>query len=103
MSVDGLKQEFLSKYQTDKDRFYRDLLIRAFAKLVLISQGGYRGATPELEYLECYNQFIILYRREGDESYFEMAKIFRKAAHRVYRIMLKKGMTARNIKFLNSV
>lgn len=102
MSVDGLKQD-MSKFEINKDRFYRDLLVDACNKLVLYGQGSYRGITPELEYLECYNQFIILYRREGDERCLEMAKIFRKAAHRVYRIMLKKSMTTRNIKFLNSV
>ena len=103
MSVDGLKQEYILKYLNNQDKFYRDLLVAAFAKLVLISQDNYRGTTPELEYLEDYNQFIILYRREGDEGYLEIAKIFRKVAHRVYRIMLKKGMTSRNTKFLNSV
>lgn len=103
MSADGLKQEYISKYLNSKDKFYRDLLVSAFTKLVLISQNNYRGITPELEYLEDYNQFIILYRREGDEGYLEMAKIFRKVAHRVYRVMLKKGMTVRNLKFLNSV
>ena len=103
MSADGLKQEYISKYLTGKDKFHRDLLVAAFTKLVLISQGSFRGTTPELEYLEDYNQFIILYRREGDEEYLEIAKLFRKVAHRVYRIMLKKGMTNRNLKFLNSV
>jgi len=103
MSGDGLKQEYILKYQTGKDKFYRDLLVAAFTKLVLISQDNYRGITPELEYLEDYNQFIILYRREGDEGYFEIAKLFRKVAHRIYRVMLKKGMTSYNSKFLNSV
>jgi hypothetical protein len=100
MSADGLKQEYIA---IGKDKFYRDLLISAFKNLILISKGGYRGMTPEIEYLEQYNQFIILYRRDGDEGHLEIAKIFRKVAHKVYRIMLKKGMTTRNVKFLNSV
>lgn len=103
MSLDGLKNEYVSKYQIDKDKFYRDLLVDAFNKLIFISKGDFRGMTPEIEYLEQYNQFIILYRRDGDEGYFEIAKIFRRVAHKVYRIMLKKGMTTRNPKFLNSV
>ena len=60
MSADALKQDYISKYQIDKSRFYRDLLVSAFNKLILIEQGTYRGATPEIEYLEQYNQFIIL-------------------------------------------
>ncbi len=104
MSVEGLKQQFVPKYLTDgKEKFYRFLLLCQINKLVLISKGDYRGISPEIEYLEYYDRFIILYRREGEEGYLDMARLFRRAAHRIYRIMLKKNMTTRNPKFLNSV
>lgn len=75
----------------------------ALNKLVLINKGTHIELTPDLEFLDYHNRFIILYRREGEEVYLRVARIFRKAAHRIYRIMLKKDMTAPNAKFLNLV
>ena len=100
MSADGLKQEYIA---IGKDKFYRDLLVCAFKKLILIEQGAFRGLTPELEYLDQYGQFIILYRRTGDGELLEIAKMLRKAANKVYRIMLKKNMTKRDDRFFNIV
>ena len=103
MSADAIKQEYITKYQIDKDKFYRNLLVCALNKLILIKKHSYRGVTPEIEYLNQHDQFIILYRRCGDEALLEIAGTFRRAAHKIYRIMLKKNMTVRNTKFLNSV
>jgi hypothetical protein len=99
-----LKNEFIPKYLAAGERkFYRFLLVFALNKLVLIEKGTFKGATPDLQFLDCYEQFIILYRREGEEVYLELARLFRRAAHKIYRIMLKKKMTAPNSKFLQSV
>lgn len=104
MSIDGLKQEYVPKYMANGDqKFYRFLLLLALNKLVLIDKGMYKGTPPNLEYLDYHDLFIILYRREGDEVYLRIAKMLRKAAHKIYRIMLKKGMTAPNAKFLSLV
>lgn len=104
MSIDGLKQEIVPKFVASGERkFYRSIVVLALKKLVLIEKGLYKGLPPHLEYLEYYDQFIILYRREGDEVYLSIAKMLRKAAHRVYRIMLKKNMTAPHPKFLSLV
>jgi hypothetical protein len=104
MSTDTLKQEYLPKYSTDgEQKFYRYLLVSALNKLVLIDTGIYKGITPELEFLDYHAQFMILYRREGDEIYLQIARLLRKAAHKIYRVMLKKNMTNLNINFLNSV
>jgi hypothetical protein len=110
MSVDVLKQEFVPKYLAVGDgRFYRFLLTYALNKLI----GMERQATekkspiemvpPDLELLEYYEKFLVLYRREGDVVYLEIASLFRKAAHRIYRIMLKRSMTVPNAKFLHLV
>lgn len=91
MSIDGLKQEYMPKYlDNGEQKFYRHLLFLGLNKLVLIDKGIYKGTPPNLEFLEYYDQFIILYRREGDEVYLQIARMLRKAAHRIYRIMLKK-------------
>lgn len=104
MSIDDLKKEFVPKYlAVGEQKFYRFLLMYALNKLVIINKGTNIDLTPDLEFLDYHNRFIILYRREGEEVYLQVARIFRKAAHRIYRIMLKKGMTAPNAKFLNLV
>jgi hypothetical protein len=69
----------------------------------MVEKGDYKGILPHIELLDYYEQLIILYRREGEEIYLKVAKTFRKAAHKVYRIMLKKKMSPVNSKFLNVV
>lgn len=104
MSTETLKKEFISKYLADgNDKFYRFLLILALNKLVLMSKGTYKGPLPNLELLDWHDQSIILYRREGEEVYLQVAKIFRRAAHKIYRIMLKKQMSERDPRFLNVI
>jgi hypothetical protein len=102
MNLDLLKKELLPKFLQDGDvKFYRSLLILALNKLVLLSQDNYKGTLPNLELLDYHDQFIILYRREGDEVYLTVAKVFRRAAHKIYRIMLKKKMCNTDKRFLN--
>jgi len=104
MSAEALKKQFVPKYlATGELKFYRFLLLYALNKLIHIEKGSFKGKTPELEFLDYYDQFIFLYRREGEEVYLDLARVFRKAAHKVYRVMLKKNMTERNVKFLNLV
>jgi len=104
MSVEALKKEFVPKYlAAGESKFYRFLLLYALNKLVYIEKGTYKGISPELELMGYYDQFIILYRREGEEVYLDLGRVFRRAAHKIYRVMLKKKMTEKNIKFLNLV
>jgi hypothetical protein len=104
MSVEALKKNFVPKYlATGERKFYRFLILYALNKLIYIEKGSFKGKPPELEFLDYYDQFIILYRREGEEVYLELARVFRRVAHKVYRVMLKKNMTERNAKFLNLV
>lgn len=104
MSAEVLKKEFIPKYlATGDEKFYRFLLTYALKKLVLINNGTYKGISPDLELLDYYDRFVTLYRIEGDEVYLQLSRLFRKSAHRIYRIMLKKNMTITNNKFLNLV
>lgn len=105
MSDALLNKDFIDKYNSlGEDKFYRFLLTYAINKLIKIRDGEYRGtSSPEIEFLEFSEKFLLLSRREGDEVYLNISKVFRKAAHKIYRMMLKKKMTARNIKFLNLV
>ncbi len=104
MSVEAIKKEFVPKYlAAGEHKFYRLLLLYALNKLIYIEKGSFKGKSPELEFLDVYDQFIILYRREGEEVYLDLARVFRKAAHKVYRVMIKKKMTEKNERFLNLV
>jgi len=99
-----LKKEFIPKYlAAGEQKFYRFLLIYALNKLVAMEKGTYKGSTPDVRLLDCHDRFLILYRREGEDVYLELARIFRRAAHKIYRVMLKKKMTEFNPKFLHSV
>jgi hypothetical protein len=104
MNVELFKKEFLPRFvSSGEEKFYKSLLLISLNKLVMIEKGTYKGILPNIELLEYYEQLIILYRREGDDIYLKIAKTFRKAAHKIYRVMLKKKMSPINPKFLNVV
>jgi len=104
MTTESLKSNLVPEFLANgENKFYRSIVFIAVQKLVLINKGNYRGTPPHLEYIDYYDRFIILYRREGDEVYLNIAKMLRKAAHKIYRIMLKKNMTPSNAKFFNLV
>ena len=97
MSAEALKKEFVPKYQAvGETKFYRFLLLYALNKLVYMEKGSYKGQSPELELLDYYDRFLILYRREGERVYLDLGRVFRKAGHKIYRVMLKKKMTEKN-------
>lgn len=104
LDADALNQ-LVSKYkEIGEYRFYRFLMLQALNALVSLEKDTHTGTPPNLEFLNYYDRFIILYRREGDPAQLEVARIFRKIAHKVYRIMLKKDMIpAPDKKFLNLV
>ncbi len=104
MSIDSIKQEYFPKYIANgEQKFYKSILLLALQELILIQKGSFKGNPPHIKYLDFYDMFIVLYRREGNESYIKIAKILRRAAHKIYRVMLKKNMTKKNIRFLNLI
>jgi hypothetical protein len=58
---------------------------------------------PHIELLNYSNQFIQYYRREKNALYLEIAACFRRAANKIYRLMLKKNLIQVNNKFLNII
>lgn len=102
MIPDEAKKLFVTKYSSfGGEKFYKFLLNYAVNRIVNYTEN--KGASPELELMDYYDKFLILYRRENDAIYLEIAKLFRKAAHRIYRMMLKKDMIDKNSKFLTLV
>ena len=59
---------------------------------------------PEVRILDVAETFFSLSRSSGDKKYFTVGKILRRAAHKLYRVMLKtnKGHGT-NSRFLKSV
>jgi hypothetical protein len=95
------KQEFYNSYsKLGPEKFYRFLLASAVASMAKPNEVK---IPPDLELLDFYEKFLIISRREDDEIYLNIAILCRKAAHKVYRVLLKKELTARNGKFLNIV
>ena len=56
---------------------------------------------PEVEMLDLSESFFTLYRRTGEEKYFKLGRILRRAAHRLYREFLRDKRS--NGRFLNLV
>ena len=98
---DDVKKLFLTKYsQIGDEKFYQFLVEYATNRL---NKGELQHPTPENELISYHDKFLSLYRKEENIDYLEMAKLCRKAAHKVYKMMLEVGLTQQNNKFLNLV
>lgn len=58
---------------------------------------------PELELLDISDAFFIANRRDEDQALFTIGKILRRAAHTLYRKLLKEKQGEVNFRFLNVV
>jgi hypothetical protein len=104
MSSDFAKTPYVERYHSVGEyRFYRFLLHYAVSKLIKISNDEYRGTSPEIELLDHSDRFLQLYRRENQEVFIELSRVFRKAAHKIYRLMLHRQLITTNVRFLNVV
>lgn len=111
MIPEEAKKLFVSKFSSfGNDKFYKFLLSYAVNKIIINEESlkknpkfEFTGLSPEAELMDYHDRFLLLYRRESDHVYLEIARLFRRAAHKIYRIMLKKGMTERDGKFLSLV
>jgi hypothetical protein len=117
----GTKKRFIENFESmGAERFYGSLLRYAVQRLSddlaqremdeaarkegkVTSDTPYKSSRPEIALLEHYNAFLTYYRREKIEVYREIASIFRRAANKIYRLMLKQNLINRNSKFLNLV
>lgn len=99
---ENTKKLFINKYTSiGEEKFYKFLINYALNRIVDLSTTT--GYNPAVELLEYHDMFYKLYRREGNKVHLDLSKQFRKAAHKIYRILLKKGLMGRNTKFLNVV
>ena len=99
MIPDNIKKLFMSKYSSmGRDKFYRFLISHSLEKIV---DGN--KSRPDLDLMEYYDKFLKLYRREGDVIYLDLAKEFRRAAHKIHRVMFKSDLIEKSAKFLTLV
>lgn len=111
MLTEEIKKVFLTKYSSfGNDKFYKFLINYAVNRIVSnqeLKEEDYNSdltiLSPEIELLDYHDKFLILYRHESAPAYLDIAKVFRKAANKVYRILLKKSMVEKNGRFLNLV
>lgn len=103
MTAEYLKKNFIDVYNSvGEGKFYRFLLCYAVNKIIRVKNQEFKTVcSPEIEYLNYSEKFLILYRHDDQEIYLIMSRIFRKAGNKIYRMMLKKGMIDVNNKFLN--
>lgn len=103
MDVEAIKHEFIDRYKSvGKERFYSFILTFGVDKLVKIKDGQ-NIVSPEVEFLDYSDKFLMLYRRGLDIDYLELSNLFRKAAHKIYRVGLKQKLLEHNARFLNLV
>lgn len=90
-------------YMIGEERFYRTILSDALPKIVKIRDGEYKGSSPEIDLLNTSDKFLQLARRGEEGAFLDLSRLYRKAAHRIYRVMLQMNMTNKNQRFLNVV
>jgi hypothetical protein len=97
-----LDQEVVDNYVEYFHKKGEDALCKYIVGLGL--RRGLKVPNPDLEILYIADSFFALYRSTGKEVYFDMGRVFRRAAHKIYRIFLKTDKDKEvNAKFLNMV
>jgi len=103
----NFKKDFVLRYtQTGPGKFYKFLLSSAIVKVSLLlenEESNKQFRFPDQELLDYYEKFLMFYRRENEDIYMEIAKLCRKAAHKIYRELLRQKIIERNGKFLNLI
>jgi len=100
------KSFFYDKYNKMGDyNFYNYLVTYCNGKISLIEESKYSDIYPHIEMMKYHDMAIKLFRVENykDNILIKLAKIFRKVAHKVYRLMLKKQLIEKNYLFLTEV
>lgn len=96
--------DFIGKYKSvGPERFYRFLISYGINKLVQAKDGYSSEVAPEIELLDYHDRFMIAYRKSGAQECLELARVFRRAAHKIYRASLKSNLSKKDTRFLNVI
>lgn len=96
------KSIFLAKYEKAGNEQFYDFLV-SYGTNRINNANEIKGATPEVELMNYYEQFLTLFRITDEKIYIDIARVFRRASHKIYLLMVKKEMIRRSDKFLNLV
>lgn len=99
---EDIRNIFISKYNKAGSEQFYDFLVN-YATNRVDNVANIKGSTPEVELMGYYEQFLALYRQDGQELYLDIARIFRRASHKIYHLMIKRDMIGKNDRFLNLV
>lgn len=100
------KSIFYDKYKKIGElQFYNYLLNYCLTKINSIEKLKYKGIYPHIEMMKYHDMAMKIFRKEknNDSNFIRLAKIFRKVAHKIYRVMLKKDLIETNYLFLTEV
>lgn len=89
-------RKFLHKYSMVGDEKFYNFLV----KFSLDQRSIPDERSSALKLMDYHAVFLKLYRKEGDEIYADIARVFRKAAHKVFRVLCRRGLESRNNIFL---
>jgi hypothetical protein len=96
---DEICQDYIAMLKKHgEEGLYRRTVGAGFLRLTKIEN-------PDLEALDYSDAFFILYRRTGEDMYFSIGRSLRRAAHTIYRELLRQNKTKKlNFKrFLNVI
>jgi hypothetical protein len=100
MAVKKLTEKQVKTYldmlsQHGEDGLYRKAVGTGIIRFATIKE-------PDVELLEISDAFFAMFRRNGDEVLFTMGKVFRRAAHTLFRQIRKEDLNP-NKRFLQMV
>jgi hypothetical protein len=85
MSINtNIRDEYLTEFQRiGSEKFFESVLLSASKNIKDYSK------STEIIVLDQAESFFALYRKTGNDSYNEIAKILRRVAHKIYRAKRK--------------
>ncbi|HVI40804.1 MAG TPA: hypothetical protein VM577_09100 [Anaerovoracaceae bacterium] len=103
MAIKKLSEETCNDYiemlnKHGEEGLYRRAIGAGFLRLT-------KTDSPDLEILDYSDAFFALYRRTGEDVYFTIGKVLRRAAHAVYRELMRQNKSKKPNyqRFLNVV
>jgi|JI7StandDraft_1071085.scaffolds.fasta_scaffold540891_2 hypothetical protein len=96
-----MENEILKLYERGSEVLYAKLILDALSKIKSLPES--REEYPDLLLLKMAEAYLGIYRRDQQKKMLEISKVFRRAGHKVHRILVKKKKIKKNRKFLNIV
>lgn len=89
MTIKKLSKDVCSSYidaltKYGEDGLYKKTVGAGFLMLLKV-------ANPDVEIMDYSDAFFALYRRTGDESFFQIGRVLRRASHTIYRELMRQN------------